>query len=383
MKNLFRNQAIRVFTLIILFGMGITSCDSDNNDDPEPTTLDATLVATLDQYVDNVVVSTYKSLADESLKLQEATTDLSTDAKVETAASAWVAARKYWEQSEAFLFGAAADYNIDPHIDSWPLDKAALDNLLANAEVMESFDADYAGDKLGGGLLGFHAVEYVLFRDGSARKAADITANEAKYCAAVAEDLARQTIRLEAAWAGIDNVTSVKKAILEAAELEPTRNYGDELKAAGNTGNTLYPTLQAGIAETLTGAIGIADEVGNAKITDPVASGNVLDVESWYSWNSLVDFQNNIRSIQNAYLGGVEGSRDETKSVSAYVAKLNATLDTEIKTAITTAISEIAAIGEPFRNHLNEADTKDAIAACNTLMGKLEEAKTAVSGAAQ
>ena len=31
-----------------------------------------------------------------------------------------------WEQSEAFLYGAATAYGIDPHIDSWPLDKDKL-----------------------------------------------------------------------------------------------------------------------------------------------------------------------------------------------------------------------------------------------------------------
>ena len=35
---------------------------------------------------------------------------------------AFTNARREWERSEAFLYGAAANNEIDPHIDSWPLD---------------------------------------------------------------------------------------------------------------------------------------------------------------------------------------------------------------------------------------------------------------------
>lgn len=387
MKSTIKFQKIWAIALAVGLSFAVISCD--DNDDPKTNTdkdLDATQVATLAQYVDNVVVTTYKNLADAALEMQNAVAKLHTEGgltqeNVKAACDTWIKARKYWEQSEAFLYGAAGDYNIDPHIDSWPLDKTQLDNLLANEKIMENFDADYAGENLAGGLLGFHAVEYVIFKEGAAKPVAEITANETKYAAGVSEDLARQAVRLEAAWAGVENLTAAKQKILEDTELEPTRNYGEELKAAGNSGNKKYPTLKAGFEEILGGAIGIADEVGNTKINDPVESGNVLDVESWYSWNSLTDFQDNIISIQNAYLGGVEGNRDEAKSVSAYIKTRNAALDTEVKAAIENAIKEIQTIGEPFRNHLNEADTKKAIEACNTLMSKLEAAKTAVADA--
>ncbi len=386
MRNLIRRQTVLTLILLAVMSVGvISSCTKDDNE-PKKKELDPTLVATVSQYVDNVVIETYKNLADKALVMQDAVATLATENgltqdNVKKACDSWIAARKYWEQSEAFLFGPAGDYNIDPHIDSWPLDKAQLDNLLSNATIMENFDADYAGENLAGGLLGFHGIEYVIFKDGKDKPIAEITGNEIKYAAGVAEDLARQAVRLEAAWAGMDDITAAKKTILTDTELEPTRDYGEEMKASGKEGNRKYPTLSSAFEEIIGGAIVIADEVGNAKITDPVSSGNVLDVESWYSWNSLTDFQDNIKSIQNAYLGGVEGKRDEAKSVSAYIKKLNADLDTQLKGAIENAIKEIKNIGEPFRNHLNEADTKKAIEACNALMNKLEEAKTAVAEA--
>lgn len=374
----------------VALSAGAASC-SDSNDDPQTGSgLDSQKKAVIEQYVDNVVVTTYKSLADESVDLYEACIALQknpTQANIAAACEEWKTARKYWEQSEAFLFGAAADYNIDPHIDSWPLDKAQLDLALKNSTLinnMKENGCNFNGfATLGYGLLGFHAVEYMIFRDGGARNInggtdkdgvayATLSETELIYCAAVAEDLRNQCIRLEASWAGIDNVSSDKQTILADAELEPTLDYGELLSTGGEAGNAKYKSQIASFTEILQGAADIADEVGNTKITDPVNSGNVLDVESWYSWNSIADFADNIRSVQYAYLGQV-GNTAHTNSLSSYIKSQDATLDAEVQAAITDAITKIEAMPAPFRDHLTEAESKDAKAACNALLKKLDE----------
>jgi len=366
---------IHSISLLLLAISVFTSCSDDDS-----STLQSSeeMSQTIEQYVNNTVVVTYKLLADNALDLQtacEALQNNPTQVNVDAACDKWIVARKYWEESEAFLYGAASDYNIDPHIDSWPLDKTQLDNLLSNSTVMANFDADYAGTYLGYGLLGFHAVEYVLFRDGEPRDINDISTTELKYMVGVAEDLARQTIRLEASWAGIDNVTTAKQTILSESELEPSMNYGEALIAAGETGNTLYKSQIAAYVQILTGCMDIADEVGNTKITDPVNSENVLDVESWYSWNSISDFSDNIRSVQNAYLGGREGSRSSSLSVSHYIAEVDSELDANIKAAIVTAINAIEAMPAPFRNNLTwSTNNLAALNACNNLMDLLNDA---------
>ena len=380
-----------IFILIIAFAMTtmVTSCDE--NDPSDVNGLDEQKTKVITQYVNEVVVTTYKSLANEATDLYNACVALQaspTQSNIETACTEWKAARKYWEQSEAFLYGAAADYNIDPHIDSWPLDKAQLDLALRNNTLianMKESGCNFDGfSTLGYGLLGFHAVEYMIFRDGAARKidggtASDGTAYEALtetelvYCVAVAEDLRNQCIRLEASWAGIEKITTAKQAILEETELEPSMNYGEALIEAGESGNVLYKSQISAYVQILQGASDISDEVGNTKITDPVNSGNVLDVESWYSWNSLTDFADNIRSVQNAYMGGTSGTVNSL-SVSTYVKSLDATLDSEILAAISKAITEIEAMPAPFRNNLTQAASASAVAACNDLMDKLEEA---------
>ena len=370
----------KTLLLLLVAGLTFTSCsDSDNNDEPTNTDkTDAAKTAILTQYVNGVVVPTYKSLADNAIELSDLCAELKanpTQELVNKACAKWIEARKYWELSEAFLYGAASDYNIDPHIDSWPLQKSQLDNVLQNADLIADLDADGAGatgfSNLGYGLLGFHAVEYVLFRDGGPRDVNDISKNELIYNAAVAEDLANQTARLEASWAGIDNVSSKKQKMLEDAELEPSLNYGQEMISAGKDGNTKYKTQILAMVELLQGASDISDEVGNTKITDPVNSGNVLDVESWYSWNSIADFTDNLRSVRNAYYGSLDGKAG-ANSVAAYAAKNYPQLDKNLRAAIDNAISEVSSMPAPFRNHLTKAENQKAIDACNNLMDALD-----------
>ena len=371
----------KALMMIALLGItcGFAAC-SDDKDDPDPNQLDNRKTAIITQYVNGVVIPTYRSLADEAVELATLCEELRqnpSQSKVDECCESWISARKYWELSEAFLFGAAADYNIDPHIDSWPLQKSQLDNILANDALIDALDEDGAGADafatLGYGLLGFHAVEYVLFRDGAPRKVSEITEAELIYNAAVAQDLANQTVRLEASWAGLANISSAKQKRLEEFELEPSFNYGENMITAGMTGNTLYKTQLAAMEQILTGASDISDEVGNTKITDPVNSGNVLDVESWYSWNSIADFTDNIRSVRNAYYGSLDGSVGNN-SMAAYINKVNSSLDSNVRKAIDNAINEISSMPAPFRNHLTKAETQKAVDACNTLLDALDAA---------
>lgn len=371
----------KALMLIALTGMtlGFAACGDDNNE-PDQNQLDSKKTAIITQYVNGVIVPTYRSLANEASELATLCEELRqnpSQSKVQACCDKWISARKYWELSEAFLFGAAADYNIDPHIDSWPLQKSQLDNILNNSALIDALDEDGAAadafGTLGYGLLGFHAVEYILFRDGAARNVSEITERELIYNAAVAQDLANQTIRLEASWAGMNNITSAKRSALEEFELEPSFNYGENMIDAGKAGNALYKTQLAAMEQILTGASDISDEVGNTKITDPVNSGNVLDVESWYSWNSIADFTDNIRSVRNAYYGSLDGSVN-SNSMAAYINKVNATLDSDVRAAIDNAIQEVSSMPAPFRNHLTKAENQRAIDACNQLLDALDAA---------
>ncbi|MDY3858941.1 MAG: imelysin family protein, partial [Muribaculaceae bacterium] len=302
-----------------------------------------------------------------------------TTADIKAAGDAWRTSRKNWELSEAFLFGPANIHNIDPHIDSWPLDKAAMDDLLRDIRAGHSWSLENNG---GYGLIGFHAVEYMLFEltpDGNSSMvhSTDYTPEELEYLVAVADDLAQQCVCLEACWAGTDNISAEKRAILADAELDYGEEYGWEMKNARQTGSR-YKTYQEVAEEILQGCIDIADEVGNTKIGRPHQGTSEADrnyIESPYSLNSIEDFADNIRSIRNAYLSTNGGA-----SVSDYVKSKNADVDTRLRKAIDDAIAAIEVIPEPFdKNARGEAAGK-AVTACGTyLVDVLEEAVAVVT----
>lgn len=77
-------------------------------------------------------------------------------------------------------FGAASKYSIDPHIDTWPLDKVALENLLDSEKMMSDIENTVAN--LNNGLVGFHGIEYIIFRDGKERAASAIPEKEPSLC---------------------------------------------------------------------------------------------------------------------------------------------------------------------------------------------------------
>ncbi|MBQ7343009.1 MAG: hypothetical protein IJW42_07710 [Alistipes sp.] len=379
MKKLFKT-----IVCVALGAMAFTACESDNGGEGagELSAKETALKAAVNPYIDNVVIPTYKGMADNALLLAkkcnemlEAGVNGITVRMVEEAQGYWLKSRDYWEKSEAFLFGAAADYNIDPHIDSWPLDHNKLQtvlNLLKAGQNLEAAD-------FGNGLLGFHSIEYMLFElsaDGTTSSPrTTFAAEELVFLAAVADDLAQQCALLEQAWAG--EVSAEKAAILEAAELEASRNYGDEMKNAGQAGS-LYKTYQEAAEEIIDGCVTIADEVANTKMGAPYrgvngqADGDRNYIESPYSLNSIVDFVGNIISIENVYEGkGVEGGTHA--SISGYVKGVNPTLDTKVLTLIAESKTAISAIPEPFAKNAGTPTTKSAIDKVNELVAALEE----------
>ena len=83
---------------------------------------------------------------------------------------------------------------------------------------------------------------------------------------------------------------------------------GESMINAGQAGSKYKNYLETA-QEIIQGCADIADEVGKQKIGRPAGvttEGNVYDtdyIESPYSENSKTDFIDNIKSIQNAYLG--------------------------------------------------------------------------------
>ena len=159
---------------VALFAVTFTACNKTNETTDEANI--ETKDAIIKQYLNHTVYPVYTNLANETEKLVEKLGQLKADktqANVNEATVTFLEARHWWELSEAFLFGAASDFGIDPHIDSWPLDETEFNRLMNNPEMLADLDGEdgavVARERLGNALLGFHGLEYVLFRDGQPR----------------------------------------------------------------------------------------------------------------------------------------------------------------------------------------------------------------------
>lgn len=375
-------------SVALLSACMLTACDDD---DPgiDSEEKEKTLSVVVEQYVHKTVIPTYKNLADESLDLYEAIETFKsdkTDANLKKVTDQWIVTREFWELSEAFLFGPVADFGIDPHIDTWPLDEAAFVNLINNqASIagMDSEDGDiWVAEHLGDALLGFHGIEYIFFKDGKVKSASEIKNNELIYALAVSGDLRNQCVRLEAAWAGYDAVTEEKQELIDEKELVITSSiskipYGENMLKAGQPGST-YTTMKAAADAIIDGCVVIADEVGQMKIGNAHRGDDPNYLESPYSYNSLEDFEDNIVSIQNAYLGGADRN-NRGKSLSDYIKSVNPDVDAKIKAAAENAIAKIQAIPFPFEKNFSSTQAGDAMEACDELIEVLGEAAKVLS----
>ena len=378
MKSIFKTLAVALMATLTL-----ASCSKDNDKNDNPHQDDAAALTIAEQFVDHTVAPTYSALAAKAELLASQLAALKanpTDAGVREACETFLAAREQWEKSEAFLFGAAGDYGVDPHIDSWPLDEDAFNTLMASPAMIEALDGEdgdvVAGERLGNALLGFHGIEYILFRDGQPRSASAITTDQWKYVAAVAGDLRNRCYQLEVGWIG-DAAPASHIEKLDDIELSYTvaggdYSYGENMKNAGQAGST-YPTLKAALMNIVQGCIDIADEVGTSKIGAAHSGEDPTYIESPYSYMSITDFRNNIISIQNTYMGGVEGQRDESKSLHSYVKDFDAALDSRVVEAINNALSKIDAMPAPFVNNIAAAANGEAMEACAALSEVLDE----------
>lgn len=384
MKKIFRTLSFAAMAAAMT--LSLASCNEDGPVvDPDDEKNEA-FEALANQFVDNTVNPTYKALADYSETLVDnlkALKSSKTQANVNAACETFLEARAWWEMSEAFLFGAATDFGIDPHIDSWPLDLDGLKDELGNAShiaAMEADDADiWAGAKLGPELLGFHGIEYIIFADGEPKAVANISDDELTYAVAVAGDLRNKCFQLQVSWAGSATNPSSRISTVEGdLELNTTVNsgsyYGENMKNASQAGST-YSSWTTAAQAIVDGCMTIVDEVGTQKIGQAYNGEDIHYIESPYSHMSITDFRDNMISVQNVYMGGVEGSRDESKSLHGYLQTANAELDARCIAAIENAIEKITAMKAPFVLYYTDPSCGTAIDACTALNEVLTEVK--------
>lgn len=343
--------------LIITFAL-IVGCSGNNEDDAgdgDDTKVSEAYDATdiLNHYANNVIYAIYSDLDTEAGVLLDAVKALQEDtsqSNLKAAQEAWVAARIPWEKSEAFLFGPVDTQGLDPALDSWPVDRV---NLQAVLDGDDELTTDYVTNELEDTQKGFHTIEYLLFREGDKRQASDITDRELEYLLASTMNLKDSTAQLANAWA------------------PNGENFVNTIVSAGE-GNSVYRSQSSALQEMIDGMITIADEVANGKISDPYNQEDTTLVESQFSFNSIADFQDNIRGIQAVYTGNFNS---DGPGLDDFVSSNDSTLDTRFKTEVQAAIDAIGAIPNPFRDAIthDRAAVQAAIDAVGTVHISLQQ----------
>lgn len=342
MKKIFKYSML--FAAALTLSLGFASC-SDDNDEPEtPSSVNPDLNGT--------------------------------DAMVSEACANWKEARQDWEWSEAFLFGPATDFGLDPHTDTWPFDRVQFDKYMKKYNpATDEDDAALIDDAIANGqnLTGFHAVEYLIFRDGEARKIKDMTANEVYFAQSAAQDLYLSSLKLVNAWGG--DLSDAEQKILDDAEFE-SKNYGEDFMTAGEPGSK-YSSITLATREIIAGANEIIGEVRDSKIGAPATGEDVNYIESPFAYNSIVDFYDNIMSCKHALYGGWNVVDQPTAtSLLGVCLKVN---DADMKAAaqkaqtkLDAALNKINNMKKPFVLYYTDQSAKDAMAALDELEAALD-----------
>lgn len=427
-------QLVMAF-LVGVVSFGFTAC-SDDNSEPRDFQLPEVGQATVNVnssdkemqkvakvYVDQVVYPTYQALATNARTLYTATAALysaaeagtMTQAQIDAACEAFKDTRREWERSEAFLFGSAERNQLDPHIDSWPLDHDELVNALKNPTLVAGFKgsdpAKFVSENNGKfqSVLGFHGMEFVLFREGKNRTVDALKANDTEegmtsvkgidelaFLQAVAADVRNITALLEFTWMGSAASNETKTVLSNASYVfsslrnnglaaNGTMCYGQFLLSPSAT--TGYTSWQGTMSQIfLGGCSNISAEVADQKLGQAyraaTGSGSAEDsrdyIESPYSHRSFIDYQDNIYSIKNT----LYGTRDVNATSPAEHSLLNllrtmnysglndltATLNNAIQALETAKNSGKAFVEDPKAQHVK--DCIDAVSALDEELSK-------------
>ena len=398
----------KIQKLALSFMMGglalcFASCGSDDdttfdlpNVGQATTTINSSDLAmqkTTKAYVENVVYPTYQALAENSRELYTACTTLykaaeagtMTQSQIDAACEAFKNARREWERSEAFLYGSASDNNIDPHIDSWPLDHDELVSALTNASLIAGFKSDtpekFVSDKNEQfqSVLGFHGMEFVLFREGQNRTVDAFKTNETEegmtsvkgidelaFLAAVAGDVKNMTAMLEFTWMG-DAASNDTKQVLQdnsyvfssmrynGFAAQGTMCYGQYLLTPAQT--TGYQSWPGTINQIFVGGCSnICNEVQEQKLgqawrvcnnqggtTEDGEAESRDYIESPYSHRSFVDYKDNLYSIKNTLYGtrDIDAASPAANSIMSLLSSLNYPDLSKLQNALTAALKSL------------------------------------------
>ncbi len=322
---------------------GLTSCDDD-----DPSFYADEVVEHL---VEDVILPTnadllvsVERLYSACRALRESPTD---NLQIVNAGQLWREARAFWTMSEAFAFGPAEEYKLAAELNAWPLDTEGVENLLASFNALSSSELN----KQPADMRGFHAVEYLLFRDGNARTQEELTTREREYLEASADLLASRIRQYAARWAS-----------------EP----GFHLQLVGEDGSRRN-SAQLFIELTFGTITDLCRDIDEIRLKRPLETQDARNVESQFSHNSLNGIRNNLLGIQHLFRGSLSFGR-ETQGLTAWIDTRNRLVAQRLSVRISSAQTALDNVPFPLAERLRDQNGyAPAINALDTLLQTLAD----------
>jgi putative iron-regulated protein len=313
----------------------------------------------MDQAASNyadIVLATYKDTLSAAQDLDAAVDDFvaaPTEKGLADCRKAWLAARPPYLQSEVFRFYGGPIDNPDDDfeglLNSWPLDEAYIDYTVddPSAGIINDTSVELTADELVGLnakdgekniATGYHAVEFLLWGQDLSktgpgdRKYTDYTDGKpnadrrGQYLKIVSQLIVDQLTTVVAAWE--DGKDNYRKDFLATKSDEQLRRI-------------------------LTGMVTLSGfETGGERLQAAYDTGNQEDEHSCFSDNTDVDMIEDVRGVQNVYLGKYKTlAGDEIGDgvgIFTIIEGTDAALAKELKDRIATSLALANELEQPF-----------------------------------
>lgn len=344
------NKRILIFTGLI--SLAFSACNKKEKAEEEAN-FNSLKQEVLGNIASNVIYATYNDLEAKSQNLYQSLSNFNTtnsETDLTASRNAWKEVRAAWEKSEGFLFGPVSIDNIDPRLDTWPIDFARIDSVISTNEALSE---SYVNN-LEESLKGFHPLEFILWGSQGTKSTSQFNTREKELMMALASNLKQLCGNVKNGWTP-----------------GASSSYHTHLSNAGK-GSNVYATERAAYEEIVDALIGICDEVANGKIAEPFNTQDAMLEESPFAKNSITDFINNMKSVQNVYTGNYN---TDGKGLEELIKAKNLALDGKIKTKINAAIQSLENITVPFGEAIvsQRTQVQNSINAINDLKSLLEE----------
>lgn len=340
-QGIYQRLLISLAAIACLFSL--TSCDDD----------DPSLYAeeVVEHLVEDVILPTNADLLVSVERLYsacKALRDMPTDnQQTVNAGQLWRDARAFWTMSEAYAFGPAEEFNLARELNAWPLDTGGVENLVASTSVITSSQLN----KLAADMRGFHAVEYLLFRDGKTRTQDELTLREREYLEASADLLLNRIRQYAAMWAA---------------------NNGFHLQLVGEDGSR-QNSAQLFIELTFSAITDLCIDIDEIRLQRPLQTQNVRNVESRFSRNSLNEIRNGLLGIQHLFNGSLSFRR-EAQGLTAWIDTRNRLVAQRLSVRISSALTAMDNVPFPLAERLqDQSGYKPAIEALELLQQSLTD----------